>query len=178
MYFIFITFSTAAFCRWIYATKLAQSQLFIISAAIIFMLQFLGPLTFHRQIQHYPAWNVGDLRISSCQYQAAKYIATHGSIKDVIQDSDNDLGFVFTGLSVRQAYAQDSKGVRGVEGLKNRLEALQELTKYSEESSILRFMQQKGIRWYVRNMKTAFNWPTSLDEKIVFSCGDYVLYRF
>ena len=138
----------------------------------------MGPLKFHRQIQHYPAWNAGDLRIPSCQYQVAQYIATHGSIKDVIQDSDNDPGFIFTGLSVRQAYAQDSKGIRSVGGLKNRLEELQELIKYDEASSIERFMQQKGIQWYIRNMKIGFNWPTSLGEKAVFSCGDYVLYRF
>ena len=178
MYFIFITFSTAAICRWICAKQLSQSKTLIFLMGAVFILQFLGPLIFHRQIQHYPAWNAGDLRIPSCQYEVAQYIATHGSIRDVIQDGDNDPGFIFTGLSVRQAYAQDSKGVRGVGGLNNRLEELQELIKYSEASSIERFMQQKGIQWYIRNMKIGFNWPTVLSQKEVYSCGDYVLYRF
>jgi hypothetical protein len=48
----------------------------------------------------------------------------------------------------------------------------------SDETSLIEFMQKRGISWYILQPASDVAWPTSFLEKAVFHYGGYRVFNF
>jgi hypothetical protein len=194
-YFVVVAWTGAAFYAYLIGSHPPRSRSARILATIFAFSSLLVPLVCARNIQTFPALKgLESYRkfnsVPSALIKACLYIRKHSEIKDIIQDSGNDPRFVVTALAERQAFAagdevQNKNLAKRFHitsplpnGFPDRLNELAACKMMSDETSLIEFMQKRGISWYLLQPASDVAWPTSFLKKAVFHYGGYRVFNF
>jgi hypothetical protein len=150
------------------------------------LASFMVPWHFARDLQTFPAWH-GSLSwdkfasfpaFPSCLVRAARYIGQHSQSGDVIQDSENDPHMLVGALAEREEFADDWIFGTRSNGLNERINDVAAFKATTSEADLLAFAIKNKIGWYLLRPESTVHWAEYFQEKSVFDCDGYRVYRF
>ena len=68
--------------------------------------------------------------------------------------------------------------VRASTYVRDRIDALAQVSQATDEREIRAFMRDRHISWYVLRPESQVAWPDSVLNAAVFRCGGYSVFRF
>lgn len=147
------------------------------------LFSFAGPFVFSHNHQTFPA-RLGFARFEDfnavplCLVKASQYIRDHSRSDAIIQDSENDPGFIVTALSERQNFAGKIMFGGKSPAHQERLDKLLGFKGLTDVDEVRSYAMRYNISWYLLHADSQMSWPVSILEKPAFFCDGYRVYHF
>jgi hypothetical protein len=178
-YFVLLTWTTAGLSQWLLGDERSPSRPQRYAIAVVSACMLIVPIRESNAIATFKQLGVIRPReLPLCQMKAVDYLRTHSAPGDIIQDSLNDLHFIWTGLSGRQIFALDSGGVRSPAGVAPRLASLHAINSQQSPAEVENYMRTNKIAFFITNPGDSVAWRGVMGDRKVFQCGQYSIYRF
>ena len=159
-------------------SKVAQTGLLVIA-----ILSLTGPLLLSTNLQTFPA-RPGYSRfedfnsIPLCLVKTSEYIRDHSLPAAIIQDSENDPGFILTALSERQIFAGKFMFRGKSPAHQEQLDKLLGLKDITDADEVRSFALNNRISFYILRPESQVSWPATILESPSFVCDGYRVYQF
>jgi hypothetical protein len=182
-YFAVVSWTAGSLCGGTLGERLAKSARTRVLLSVLLLPTLYVPLTLGRNLQTLPTWGFWDFEgfnsVPTCLVDAGKYIRTHSTPEEIIQNSEGDSKLVLSALAERREFAVDYYiKAQAPAGLTQRLDDLKLFRGLRDEKDDLEFARARGITWYVVHPSTTVAWADVLAKNVVFSCDAFRVYRF
>lgn len=138
------------------------------------------PITFAPGVQRMWAMtSTSPIRVPKSLLQVTEYIRSHGSTKDIFQDSQFDRIYVIGALAERRTFVSHtmtSMPFRG-DAVAARTAAVDRLMGLRDEKLVVGTARAYGIRWFILQRGNRVNWPASL-QKPVLEHSPFTVFQF
>lgn len=174
-YYVMIVWTVAGAYYGVWGTQFpkAIALRYVFSTFVLVMLAV--PLVFSKNIQghtHSP-----ELTLPRCIYETAKYLSENTDRLTVFQESGGDDLFAFMALSNRQGFVIDFHGSRLPVIAQQRLSELKKIEESKNTQSLIEYMKNKGIHYFINTQDQSFAVNESEALKAVYQCGAYTVYH-
>lgn len=135
---------------------------------------FLVPLHYSEGIQGHTKSSL--LKVPICQNQVARFLNSHSDSNEIFQESRGDSSMVLTAFSQRQEFAINFLGIKLPKSIQKRVHEVQSIQDKADPDSVLQYMRQKKIKYFVVNPQDHLAWEPALHSQKVFECGGYRIF--
>jgi len=145
------------------------------------MLLMAVPAFFGSGVQQMWAMpRISPYRIPVAVVRIAEYIRGHGSIEDVIQDSQFDRNYTLAALSERRAFASRTMTLMPYhsEMVEARADAIDKFMGIRHSKLVAATARALGFRWFLLEPGDRVDWPAEIADHPAFEMDRFRLYEF
>jgi hypothetical protein len=183
VYFLLSTWCAARCGQMLAAAPEARLAPFAVAAVAVLLLVL--PYRMGRSVQAGKCpWRRAYFDLSQPRglVECGRYVAAHGSGRDVIEDAGYDPLLVAGGFAERRSYLarpaewqrDNSPNLRAE--AERRLAVVESLKQCTDADSLRRTAVETGIRWFILGPSDAVRWPAAVQQAPAFAAHGYRVY--
>jgi hypothetical protein len=157
-------------------SRVARSALLACAAALLWV-----PAGFGAGVQEMWAMpKISPVRLPASLVRVAEHLRSHGSSRDVFQDSQFDRNYAIAALSERRtfvAHTMTTMAYRGEE-VAARSSAVDRLMGLRQGALVTGTARAFGIRWFILHKGNKVAWPSEIAEQPALRDGPLTVYEF
>lgn len=180
-YFVVAAWTGGAVYFRVFGPALPAAPRARVALGMLAVLCLAGPALNATNLQTYPRWPGFETyeaanTVPTCLVAAARFLRTHTTPEDLIQDSENDRRFLVAALSERQAFVTYAEN-RPPPAMHERIRDLERWRAMALASEVRQFATEHGIGWYLLRPTTPIAWPVEITANPAFACDGYRVIR-